>query len=315
MAGADGDEVAVVGIVDGSGGIAIDCRGIGKQRTATRSDVTTGEDGVVDDDAIGIQVVPYCSRLLLVFQRVQVGGGHIVTSLIACSGNIDIGLTVGFHQHLAVLGEDSVGGRRLIEEPAFLVILEVVALVVIAGITWRQSLVVANTSLLTDAQLAFVSHIGTIYMSFITATEHVAVAIGHALVGAYLTTVDIDASLTEHIALTEQAFGLQVFHRERIHILGAVAAPAVLATTAAKDVAQHMAVVHVHLGAACPEDGDVAVFHTPAKTGGEGTEGSASDRSHLAATEEAAAYLTAIHIDDGVINITVDDIAATEDIS
>ena len=50
VARADGDEVAVVGIVDGGGGIAEDSIGVGKHLTA-HANISAGEDGIADEDA------------------------------------------------------------------------------------------------------------------------------------------------------------------------------------------------------------------------------------------------------------------------
>ena len=67
----NGDEVAVIGIVDRSCGVAIDCRSIGKQRGTTLNDVTTGKDGIVDDDTIRVKVVPVGGISFLVLQFVK----------------------------------------------------------------------------------------------------------------------------------------------------------------------------------------------------------------------------------------------------
>ena len=54
--GADGDEVTVIGIVDGGRGVAEDGGGVGIDLRGTRRGVTTGEDGIVDDDALLVDI-------------------------------------------------------------------------------------------------------------------------------------------------------------------------------------------------------------------------------------------------------------------
>ena len=54
---------------------------------------------------------------------------------------------------------------------------------------------------IVDFIIGFISHIGTIYRTFVTAAEDVSVAICHTLVGAYLAAMNVYASLSEDEAL------------------------------------------------------------------------------------------------------------------
>ena len=65
-------QVTIISIMDRGGSISIYCCGVGIQRTTTRSNVTTGKDGIVDDDTVRIKIIPVESTCRLVLQQVQV---------------------------------------------------------------------------------------------------------------------------------------------------------------------------------------------------------------------------------------------------
>ena len=126
--------------------------------------------------------------------------------------------------------------------------------------------------------------------------------------------MDVDTGLTEDIALTEQATRPQRFHDTLIHKLGTVTAPAVLTTAATEDVAFHETFIQVDIGSTGLEDSSITVHQTPSGTE-ISFESTASDRTKLTTTVKASTYGTTIHIDGNTINVTVDDITATKDIT
>ena len=66
-----------------------------------------------------------------------------------------------------------------------------------------------------------------------------------AACGLDVSAIDVHFGLTEDITLTN---AVQGSHQIRIHVLCSVAAPAVLASTTAEDVAQNLTVVHLYIG-------------------------------------------------------------------
>ena len=60
------DEVAVIDIVDRCRGITIQRGGIGIHLVTTRRHVTTGKDGIMNDDTIHIQAFPSCRGGVLI---------------------------------------------------------------------------------------------------------------------------------------------------------------------------------------------------------------------------------------------------------
>ena len=109
MTGANGDEVAVINIMDGSCGVTIDCLRIGKQRRAAGGYVATGEDGIVDDDTCSIQIDSIVCIAGLVLQLVKVGSGHVGAGgiILAAYGYRGYNQTVGLYKYFAVFGEVS----------------------------------------------------------------------------------------------------------------------------------------------------------------------------------------------------------------
>ena len=109
----NGDEVAVIDIVDGSCGIAEHRGGVGINLGGTRGGVTAGEHSIVDDDAFLVDIClaegrPCCGISRLVAQIVQIGRGNIyafVKFLIA-DGDSAIGFTPRLDQDLAVLRQE-----------------------------------------------------------------------------------------------------------------------------------------------------------------------------------------------------------------
>ena len=109
----NGDEVAVIDIVDGSCGIAEHRGGVGIDFGGTRGSVTAGEHSIVDDDAFLVDIClaecrPCCGISRLVAQIVQIGRGNIyafVKFLIA-DGDSAIGFTPRLDQDLAVLRQE-----------------------------------------------------------------------------------------------------------------------------------------------------------------------------------------------------------------
>ena len=119
--------------------------------------------------------------------------------------------------------------------------------------------VIANTDFLANVQLVII-HIGTIHRTFVATAKDVTVALQHTFVGTNLAAMDVDTSLTEDIALTEQAIRFQRLHHILIHIHGTIATPAVLTTTATEDVAQYLTTVHGNLRCASPEYSGITVL-------------------------------------------------------
>ena len=62
-------------------------------------------------------------------------------------------------------------------------------------------IIIAYTRLLSDAQLTRCVLVGTIDISYIAATEHVAITIEKTLLGANHATVDMHLRLSEDIAV------------------------------------------------------------------------------------------------------------------
>ena len=99
-------QVTIIDVINRCGCVTKQCCSIGKHLVVTRRNVTTGKDGIVDDDTVHIQTAPCCSVSGLVLQGVQVGCGDILTCLIGVAIDSDIRqhLTMWLYQYLAVLG-------------------------------------------------------------------------------------------------------------------------------------------------------------------------------------------------------------------
>ena len=78
MACTQGDEVAVVDVVNRGRGVAKHRSGVGIDSGRTRRRVTAGKHGIVDDDALVVQRFPPVIGIL-VLQGVQCVGGNILT--------------------------------------------------------------------------------------------------------------------------------------------------------------------------------------------------------------------------------------------
>ena len=103
----DGDEVAVIDIVDGGGGVAEDGGGVGIHLGRTGRGVTTGEHGIVNDDTFLVDIglaecSPFCGAGRLVAQRVEGCCRHKVIFSVcvgvantACGSNLARGIYRG----------------------------------------------------------------------------------------------------------------------------------------------------------------------------------------------------------------------------
>ena len=73
-----GDEVAVIDVVDGGRGIAEHGIGVGIDLVTTRRHISTSKHSVVDNDTAHIQLFPYCSIGILVLQGVEIFDENIL---------------------------------------------------------------------------------------------------------------------------------------------------------------------------------------------------------------------------------------------
>ena len=91
------------------------------------------------------------------------------------------------------------------------------------------------------------------------------------------------------------------------HELSTIAAPAVVTTTAAEDVAVHLSAIEIDVSSTTHSDGGLGLFVTTGIL-----LRAATDRAYLTASEHIATQVTAIHIYIGGIDITVGNVSATE---
>ena len=115
MTSTDSNQVTVIDIVDRSGGITINSSSIGKQRTTTRSDVTSGKDGIMDDDTKVIKFRPI-AVIVLTLQPIKVCSSHVFACIVrsgttwrtstTSDAEVLFGLSMWFYHHLTVFGED-----------------------------------------------------------------------------------------------------------------------------------------------------------------------------------------------------------------
>ena len=179
MFGTDGDEVAVIDIVEGSRGVAIDGDGVGIHLVGTGGHVATGKDGVADNDTVNIELVPIRSVQILILQEVQVFGRHVLTCVVgvAVEGN---GVAAEYlagrcYDDATILGEQA--GRAVV------VVAVGYALRAVAGIDVTE----------------------------VAASEDVAIAVGHAIHRANLAAIDVDVGLSEDVAAGVQGtYAVQV---------------------------------------------------------------------------------------------------------
>ena len=188
-----GDEVAMIHIVDGCRGITKHGWGVGMGcgQRRTRRRITTGKHGIVDDDAGIVQAAPSGCICVLIFQVIQVFSEHIITHFISMTihrrGCLHPGARL--YQHLAVLGENLL--------TVFCLIRTIFILIIVSIIT----IIVTNTYLLGKAQglhPIIIVLVGTIHIPHIAAAEHVAIAESHTCSCADLTAKDIHLGLSEH---------------------------------------------------------------------------------------------------------------------
>ena len=89
VARAYGDEVAVVHVVDGSRGVAIDGCGVGKHIGGTRRHVTSCKHGIVDDDAVVVNLAPFVRIAGLVLQSMEgIGGDEFTNVVVTVEGKV-----------------------------------------------------------------------------------------------------------------------------------------------------------------------------------------------------------------------------------
>ena len=197
MARAYGDEVAVIDVMDGCRGVAEDCGRGGIYLGGAWRGVAAAEDGVVDKDAFLVhvrlgQAGPSC--IALVAQVVQVFGGYILSGgkVPAVDGDVGLGLAPRLHEHLAVLGEDFLRTN-----------LDIIAILIFIIVSFA-CIIVARAILLAKAQIARIL-VGAVDEAYVAATEDVALAAGHAVVGAHLAAMNVYLCLPEDVALAHQA--------------------------------------------------------------------------------------------------------------
>ena len=159
----------------------------------------------------------------------------------------------------------------------------------------------------------------TVDESLVTAAEHVAVALEHAFLGAYLATTDVYVGGAEDIAF-----------RTAVHIIllilileEAFTIPVVVATATTEDVAHHMATPQIDMGFTTLVDGGwltafkaiIMLFILTVLREGVGMHGTAAYGADLSTAIEAAAHDAVPHGDMGTVDIAVGHITATEDIA
>ena len=116
--------------------------------------------------------------------------------------------------------------------------------------------------------------------------------------------LSVDEALTLHVERSNKSW---------IHIHGTITAPAVLTATTSEDVTFHETAKHIDIGSTGPEDVSILILQSTSVTAT--LHGTTSDRTNLTATIKAATYSTAIHIDSGAVNVTVNYVTATKDVS
>ena len=190
----------------------------------------------MDDDATRVELGPLGRICIPVLQLVQgihgnifahcVGTFHALVCICRKRRATLEHLAVWSHLYVAVVAQAFGNVTIYIVEPAAVLrhtILEMLVAAVGAHLRARSTI---------DAAL-------------VAGTEDVAEALQHSLCRAYLAAVDVDTGLAEDEALR---LHVESSHEVLVHVHGAVAAPTVLASATAKDVAQDVAVEHVHLG-------------------------------------------------------------------
>ncbi len=206
-----GNQVAVIYIVDRCCSITKYRCGVGIHGRRTRRCITTSEYGVEDGNAGVIQTTP--SRVLLVAQVVKIFCSYIFTCGIAAIIDCNVRLcpTVRFNQHLAVLGKHILA---IIHNPfGVILVIDIIGWYVRFVSPWGDIffqiisviitlifVVVAFTILDADIELT-VLFVGTIYITDITATEDVAVLAYQLLRCTYRTTMYIYLCLSEYVTV------------------------------------------------------------------------------------------------------------------
>ena len=255
--GADGDEVAVVDVAQVDRGIAEDGACVDVYLVAADGDVAAGEDGIVDDDTVVVELGPCGSSIGsgLVFQLVEVADGHVVTLLesagerlgreddladavcalyihgVAHGAYVFLGLAPRLDDHAAVQGH-TIG--------------YVVLIVIVTAAIGRKTVATVDG----QGVAAFLLAAAAEDVAHVAAAEDVAVAertvgLHHVVAATYLAATDTHLRATEDVTL-----------RAEVHqgLLGlghvAIAAPAVVAAAATEDVAHDVAAVQVDVGAA-----------------------------------------------------------------
>ena len=130
----------------------------------------------------------------------------------------------------------------------------------------------------------------------VAATEDVAVALFHTILGAHFAAVNLHLGLSEHITVGVERTLLAV-------------APDVVALATAEDVAAHVAVVHRDVGLAGFVDGR-QLAHRPILFGS-----TAANGGYLAAAVHAVAHRAAPHRHVGKVHAATHVVAAAEDVA
>ena len=282
--GTDGDQVTVIDVSYGDRGVTKDRIGVGNHIVTTLTDVSSGEDGVVDDDTIGVvtpeDLGPVCRRTLLVAQLVEGFHGNIITLGITCAVNGDA--TGGNHLTVWLDHGTAVTCQTVCYHTV---------LIIVSATVGRYAINQLVIAYLGSHLLAY----GTEHEALVTTGKDVTVVIHHTFFRADLTATDIHGSRAEDIALRAK-----VCHRDdfRLHVLRSVAAPVVKASATSKDVTKHMTVVKGYAGATALVDLGSSINDRAGRcrcNGCVAVRRSTSDRTDLATAVETASHRTAIH--------------------
>ena len=252
MMGAQGDKVAVVDVMDGGGGVAIDGDGVGIDNRALYR-VTTGKHSVMDDDTCRIQTTPPGSIILLVPQGVQNIDRHIVArGIVFVDGNTSQHLCIRLNQHLTVFGKNLLLVFAFTHfDISVALIFIIVTFVIVCWIRCFNINIKSFARLLAITHLTELVFVGAVNETIVTATEHIAGVLGQATLGSDFTTVDMYHRLAKDITLSTAVHGLLFLFG---HITFRI--PVVVTTTATEHVSQHMTAVHLKTsGAWLVDDG------------------------------------------------------------
>ena len=154
--------------------------------------------------------------------------------------------------------------------------------------------IVAVTILNTDIELAILL-IGTIDITDVATTEDIAITLFHALVRAYLTTMDVHLSLAEDVT---------------VRIERTTFTKVVIATATTKDVAVNVTLIEFYISSTGFVD---TLQRTDAIVRSSSIDNTTTNSRNLPTAKQSIAYVAAIHLNIGHIHTTVINIATTED--